>query len=655
MAAAEHKRNQAIRILKDPNRKQETKNYHVRQLLQDFEFFRDLVPTVRDRLPGMVALSVQRCGDVLFKEGDPPWRCYIVLSGSVSVWKLSAAVQEEDEPPPPEEDSPRVANGKSKDGEAVVVSPSEASTRCPSANSIRRQLSNRRASVGSCLGEDGDAPTVRQLSRRASTASCADDSSEGRRASRRASASRSGNGIGSSLSLPASFLKRTSMTRTSLMSLAASIDPNDDEDLGSDLDDEAVEKQKAANDQPRSVGRRFFDVVQQARRAKTGAPPSLWGKLSCAKIIGLKDDLAFNKPPANLYGGKVAMLGAGVIFGELALMQDQPRSATIICEERCEFLVIERDDFDKVLKSEMTRLREEKIDCLRMHVPGFTRLPSHKLDKAFYRFRKETFNKGHVFLQQGLGSKKGVFILLSGEIALKTTLDGKAEREVSTLVKGSFFGCTGDVAEEAFTAVAKTSCEVLSIGPRGLKHLPISLSVSMRAYLANVALTRIERLQQDARDEAARKARAGGQGRRRDRSGTPGAPKSAAPMPSTPNSITRAGQRAVQRRAFQVPTPTASPLRTSDVSKGFLKVEDLVAEEKQRRSVAVARSLPCTPLHRRGLRQDASAAPACFVQSAPKTHRRPSTAGSVTAPARLGRCSTAPGMICRPVLALGGS
>lgn len=40
---------------------------------------------------------------------------------------------------------------------------------------------------------------------------------------------------------------------------------------------------------------------------------------------------------------------AGSYFGELALLNDAPRTATIICKEDCEFAVMEADDFKEIL------------------------------------------------------------------------------------------------------------------------------------------------------------------------------------------------------------------------------------------------------------------------------------------------------------------
>merc|ERR1712096_97175 len=56
---------------------------------------------------------------------------------------------------------------------------------------------------------------------------------------------------------------------------------------------------------------------------------------------------------------EMAVLEAGYSFGELALVNHEPRSATIKCLENCYFAVLSRNDFEVILgKSEKNKLNE---------------------------------------------------------------------------------------------------------------------------------------------------------------------------------------------------------------------------------------------------------------------------------------------------------
>lgn len=50
---------------------------------------------------------------------------------------------------------------------------------------------------------------------------------------------------------------------------------------------------------------------------------------------------------------RVGQQGPGYAFGELALLERKPRAATIICEEDCDFAILDKAPFQQILcKSE---------------------------------------------------------------------------------------------------------------------------------------------------------------------------------------------------------------------------------------------------------------------------------------------------------------
>jgi len=55
---------------------------------------------------------------------------------------------------------------------------------------------------------------------------------------------------------------------------------------------------------------------------------------------------------------KIAELGKGEFFGEMALLVNQPRTATITSEETSELLVLKKPEFDSILMKHAERARK---------------------------------------------------------------------------------------------------------------------------------------------------------------------------------------------------------------------------------------------------------------------------------------------------------
>mmetsp|Transcript_65825 Transcript_65825/g.116892 ORF Transcript_65825/g.116892 Transcript_65825/m.116892 type:complete len:603 (-) Transcript_65825:154-1962(-) len=563
MSAADQRRIHALRVIKELSAatakanlsecQLESQAFNIKRLLEGFEFFQELEATVRERLPSVVHLvSDRKKGEVLFQEGEAPDRCYILLSGSVSVYK-------KDEVPDADEEAAVEVKSLSeaKLGEKSL---SEASTRCPS----------RRSSTSSASGgEDVQQPllTPSELER-----------------------FRAGS--------------RASVNRSSVASVAA----------------EACKEQ--------AKGRR-----------------SAW------KRISIKEVLTVQEPP-NPWGNNVATLKEGALVGELALLEDKLRSATIVCEDDCDFLSIERADFETVLKSDLARKREDRLKFMREHLPGFRLLPEHKVNKVYYRFRKQTFSKGHVFALQGACAKSQAFLVVDGTVEIRhaprhAESFGKQDNQVvSTIMPGGLFGSVQQQGDEPFTVVAKTQCNVLFVSGRGLKGLPLTVSHRMDEYLTQVTQARVERC-----------------------SSTPDVNTSNSFVSCRDTSLMtkqacakhRARSNSVTRHAM----PTASADSTNLVASGVLELADLLSEMKHEamaiRTPPRSRSRPGTPSRFEAIRSEAKSvlSPSCGWSGSPASTRlpsrsssRPSTAGSVrsrpsSASSLMRPCASTAGSICQ--------
>jgi len=194
----------------------------------------------------------------------------------------------------------------------------------------------------------------------------------------------------------------------------------------------------------------------------------------------------------------VASLGAGALFGELALLNDQPRGATISCFKESELLVIEKDDFDRILKDEMTKAKDDKLMFLTQHVPGVRSLPGtivHKasvLNRLQYYFHKVTVPKNHVFIRQGSVLHGDLFFVWQGSVESYSHLANGGFRRTGILLRGSIFGEVPVNQPAPFTVVATSSpCEVLHITTESQKHIPESVMASIKESMDQLVARRM--------------------------------------------------------------------------------------------------------------------------------------------------------------------
>ena len=110
-------------------------------------------------------------------------------------------------------------------------------------------------------------------------------------------------------------------------------------------------------------------VLPQIRLFSYGAGDTVFsqGETGDAFYIVYKGKVAINVKKGLLSFKKtIATLGPGAFFGEMALISNAPRSATIVCAEPCELFVLVAGDFKFILeqnpnaRAEMKRIAERR-------------------------------------------------------------------------------------------------------------------------------------------------------------------------------------------------------------------------------------------------------------------------------------------------------
>jgi cAMP-dependent protein kinase regulator len=156
--------------------------------------------------------------------------------------------------------------------------------------------------------------------------------------------------------------------------------------------------------------------------------------------LEVSKEVSEGKPPVVL-----ARLGAGSFFGEMALLSDMPRAASVIAVRPSILLVAERDALDAVSRRHPEVGVELAAHCRRRLVanlgrmsPALSSLPSPDRALLVDRFVTRCFRKGERFVARGQ-EVEGLFLIGSGAVAI--VADEADERVVlATLGAGDTLG-----------------------------------------------------------------------------------------------------------------------------------------------------------------------------------------------------------------------
>lgn len=174
-------------------------------------------------------------------------------------------------------------------------------------------------------------------------------------------------------------------------------------------------------------------------------------------------------------GNKVAVMKAGDSFGELALMYNAPRAATIISTTPHSILwSLDRVTFRRILM-ENTSKRRKMYEAFLEEVPLFTSLLAYERSKIADALDTKTFEQGDVIIRRGdIGDN---FYLLESGTA-EAYLNGGPEVDVNdkpvmSYKKGDYFGELALLNDEprAASVIASSKVKVAYLGKEGFQRL----------------------------------------------------------------------------------------------------------------------------------------------------------------------------------------
>lgn len=416
--------------------------YHLGRLLKDFPFFSDLERDVLGHVPKIASYAFFPAQSVLFHQGDEPDLCYLLLTGRVDVWK-------NDIPEAPDPSSPNSPSGSPSRGGGSPTS--------------------NLPVMGGCAAVQKKCAAVAHMLARAHDESGAPLAP-----------------ITSSAQLSERSVTLTRVVRRSMLS--PEVTPEEPEAL-------------VAEPQGGGGG---STTVEIPRVPVADAVP----EEAAGEAADESEDQGASSPstPAakRKHGVRVALLGPGSLFGELALLEDKRRNATITCDQDCEMVVFTKANFEFVLKSSLRKHHEDKLLFLRQHVPGTQGLADGKIDDIAYLLKPVKVPKNHVFMKQGNYSEGVVYFVARGSVEFRmdslpqapvfSGLPEVGHRRIGVLAPGGMFGSLATDRYEPFSVVASSSpCNVYRFSREDARRLPEPVVRGMRSLLESQSSWRVAR------------------------------------------------------------------------------------------------------------------------------------------------------------------
>lgn len=175
-------------------------------------------------------------------------------------------------------------------------------------------------------------------------------------------------------------------------------------------------------------------------------------------------------------GGKeikmVKSVGPGDVFGELALLYNSPRAATVKSVNSCSLWRLDRDVFNAIVK-DAAKQKRDMYDAFLAKVRLLESMSAYDRLKLADALRTEEFNDGEYIVKQG--EPGDIFYLIEeGSAIVLKVFDGQTEsQEIGTYTKGDYFGelalLTGE--PRAASVVAKGMCKVAALDRKSFKRL----------------------------------------------------------------------------------------------------------------------------------------------------------------------------------------
>ena len=140
---------------------------------------------------------------------------------------------------------------------------------------------------------------------------------------------------------------------------------------------------------------------------------------------------------------EIAQLQAGNSFGELALIKNQPRRATIICNQNSYFMTLCKEDYLRILGQTFAKKLDEKVNFLHS-LKIFSNWSKKSLEKLSFFFSEKEYKANEILYKKN-DEPDGVYIIINGEVEFTVNKKFKSSEfpkmlKVALITSNDIFG-----------------------------------------------------------------------------------------------------------------------------------------------------------------------------------------------------------------------
>jgi CRP-like cAMP-binding protein len=149
--------------------------------------------------------------------------------------------------------------------------------------------------------------------------------------------------------------------------------------------------------------------------------------------------------------------GAGKAFGELALMYNTPRAATVTAKGDCVLWALDRATY-RAISTHFKQLKKKRYMGFLKQVTELKNLKTNELGQLAEALEEEMFEKNDIIIREGeVGDH--FYIIESGEVKVTKTEGDNNVKELTTLTTGKYFGEKALLSEDRRQATCTATCD----------------------------------------------------------------------------------------------------------------------------------------------------------------------------------------------------